>query len=137
MKKILIVDDDDTIREMLSYALAHFGHKAYKAGNGAEAIDVLRANPEIEIVILDLKMPVMTGQEVCPLIKNMRPDVEIIISSGFVDEPVLRELNNHGVKYILRKPYHLPILEEIINRCQEMSVDVSRCSVDMIKLLLR
>ncbi|MDO9288504.1 MAG: response regulator, partial [Thermodesulfovibrionales bacterium] len=85
------------------------------ASNGAEAIDVLRANPEIEIVILDLKMPVMTGREACPLIKHMRPDIEIIISSGFVDEPVLRELNNHGVKYILRKPYLLPVLEEIIN----------------------
>lgn len=115
MKKVLVVDDDDTIREVLLSALAQFGHKAYKASNGAEAIDVLRANPEIEIVILDLKMPVMTGQEVCPLIKNMRPDIEIIISSSFVDEPVLRELNDNGVKYILQKPYPLPVLEEIIN----------------------
>ena len=115
MKRVLIVDDDAAVREVLSSALTHFGHKAYKASNGAEAIDVLRANPEIEIVILDLRMPVMTGREVCPLIKNMRPDIEIIISSGFVDELVLRELNNHGVKYILHKPYPLPVLEEIIN----------------------
>lgn len=115
MKKILIVDDDDTIREVLSYAVAQFGHKVYKANNGAEAMDVLRATPEIEMVILDLKMPVMTGQEVCPLIKDMRPDIEIIISSGFVDESVLRELKDKGVKYILRKPYPLEVLEEIIN----------------------
>ncbi len=115
MKRVLIVDDDDAVREVLSSALTHFGHKAYKASNGAEAIDVLRANPEIEIVILDLRMPVMTGREVCPLIKDMRPDIEIIISSGFVDELVLRELNSHGVKYILLKPYPLPVLEEIIN----------------------
>ncbi|MBT9537009.1 MAG: response regulator, partial [Nitrospirae bacterium] len=115
MKKIHVVDDDDAVREVLSAALIHFGHEAYKASNGAEAIDVLKANPEIEIVILDLRMPVMSGQEVCPLIKNMRPDVEIIISSGFIDEPVLRELNNHGVKYILHKPYPLPVLDEIIN----------------------
>lgn len=120
MKRVLIVDDDDVVREVLSSALTHFGHEVYKAGNGAEAIDVLRANPEIEIVILDLRMPVMTGREVCPLIKNMRPDVEIIISSGFVDELVLRELNDNGVKYILRKPYTLPVLEEILNSCQEM-----------------
>lgn len=120
MKKVLVVDDDDIVREVIFLALAEFGHKAYKASNGAEAIDVLRANPEIKIVILDLKMPVMTGQEVCPLIKNMRPDVEIIISSGFVDELVLKELNDNGVKYILRKPYTLPLLEEILNSCQEM-----------------
>lgn len=122
MKKVLIADDDDTIRKALSYALTQFGYKAYKAGNGAEALEILRANPEIEVVILDLKMPVMTGHEICPLIKNMRPDIEIIISSGFVDEHAVKELNDNGVKYILRKPYPLTLLQDIINNhssCQD------------------
>ncbi|TAL22350.1 MAG: response regulator [Nitrospirae bacterium] len=115
MKNILIADDDDTIRKALSYALTQFGHKAYKAGDGAEALEILKANPEIEIVILDLKMPVMTGHEIWPLIKGMRPDIEIIISSGFVDESAVSELNNNGIKYILRKPYPLTVLQDIIS----------------------
>jgi len=121
VKKILIVDDDDTVREVLSYAILQFGHKAYKASNGAEAIEVLKANPKIEIVILDLRMPVMNGYEVCPLLKNLKPDIEIIISSAFVDETAVKELNAYGVKYILRKPYPLIQLEEIINNHPENS----------------
>ena len=123
MKRVLIVDDDAAVREVLSSALTHFGYKAYKASNGAEAIDVLKANPEIEIVILDLKMPVMNGHELCPHLKNLNPNIQIIVSSASIDEMAVKELNDLGVRCILRKPYPLKVLQEAINnhsRCYKI-----------------
>ena len=115
MKKILIADDDDTIREVLSYALSRSGCKTFKASNGVEALEILELNPEIEIVILDLKMPVMSGQELCPKLKTLKPAIEIIISSAFVDEAAEKELIDMGIKHILHKPYALTLIGEIIN----------------------
>ncbi|MBI4689331.1 MAG: response regulator [Nitrospirae bacterium] len=115
MKKVLIADDDDTIREAISYTLSVAGHKIYKAGNGAEAIEIFKLNPEIEIVILDLRMPVMDGHEACDLLKRLKPEIEIIISSAFIDEAVTKELCNCGIKHILCKPYDLTVLHEIID----------------------
>ena len=53
------------------------------ANNGAETLDVLRAGVSVSIVILDLTMPVMTGEQALPLIKAMRPEIPIVLSSGF------------------------------------------------------
>lgn len=115
MKNILIVDDEETVRSMLSHAVLKFGHKPYTAGNGAKAIELFRENPEIDIVILDLKMPGLSGQEVGLLFKNLRPDIKIIISSAYVDEQVEKELNEIGIKHILHKPYPMTKLQEIID----------------------
>ncbi len=123
MKRILIVDDDDVVRDVLSLALAEFGHMTYKASNGVKALEILRANPEVEIVILDLKMPVMNGHELCPHLKNLNPDIQIIVSSASVDEMAVKELNDLGVRCILRKPYPLKVLQEVINnysRCYKI-----------------
>ena len=123
MKNILIVDDDDTIRDVLSYALSGFGYKTFKANNGVKALEALELNPDIEIVILDLGMPVMSGQELCPRLKKLKPSLEVIVSSAFVDEITLKELHDIGVRCILRKPYPLELLNDIItdlSRCQEI-----------------
>jgi CheY-like chemotaxis protein len=115
VKSVLVVDDDDTVREVLSYAIQQFGHEVYKASNGIEAMEILGMNSGIEVVILDLRMPKMDGYDVCPMIRNLNPDIEIIISSAFVDETKLKGLNDLGVKHILRKPYPLDLLQEIID----------------------
>lgn len=114
MKNILIVDDIESIRNLLTHAVSQFGHKPYTAGNGAEAIDLFRENPEIDIVILDLRMPGISGWEAGVLLKNLKPDIEIIISSASVDEQVEKELKEMGIKHILYKPYRITELQAII-----------------------
>lgn len=121
MKKVLVADDDETIRESLSAAVSYFGHKVYLATNGAEAIEVFKANPSIGIIILDLQMPVMDGQEACIIFKKLKPDIEIIILSAYVEEKVVRELNKLGIKHIFRKPYQLTHLLEIIDNHSDCS----------------
>ena len=63
------------------------------AGNGSEALDTLRAQPDISLVVLDLTMPVMTGEQAIPLIKGIRPAVPIILSSGFSETEIARRFS--------------------------------------------
>ncbi len=114
MKNILIVDDEEAVRNILTRAVSKFGHKPCTASNGAEAIELFRETPEIDIAILDLRMHGISGQEVAILLKNLKPDIEIIISSAFVNEAVEKELNELGIKHILRKPYPMEELQKII-----------------------
>lgn len=115
MKKILVIDDDDIIKEMFSDALTQFGHEVYTAKNGSDALRVIKATPEIDIIILDLLMPVMNGQETCCQIKRLLPDVEIIVVSTFLDDVAIKELAGMGVKHFLPKPSSLKFLQDIIN----------------------
>lgn len=112
---VLIVVDDYSIREMLSHALSQFGYDTYKAQNSAEALEILRKRPQIKVVILDTGISTMDVRERCLLLKNLQPDIKIIISSTFIDETAIKELNNIGIKYILSKPYSITYLQEIIN----------------------
>lgn len=121
MKEVLVADDDETIRESLSAAVSYSGHKVYLASNGAEAIEVFKANPSIKIIILDLQMPVMDGLEACIIFKKLKPDIEIIILSAYIGKKVARELNKLGIKHILRKPYQLTHLLEIIENRPDCS----------------
>ena len=63
MSVVLVVDDDTDLRETLCDVLEAVGHATRSARNGAEALRILRADPSVDVVILDLMMPVMTGWE--------------------------------------------------------------------------
>lgn len=75
------------------------------ATNGAEALAILTANSEVALVILDLTMPVMTGEKAIPLIKLSRPNVPIILSSGYSEAELSRRFNSAGISAFLQKPY--------------------------------
>jgi PAS domain S-box-containing protein len=102
---ILVVDDEETIRKVASAALKSRGMHVLVAQNGSEALEVLGAQPTIAAVILDLKMPVMTGEEALPLIQAMRPDLPVIISSGFSEVEITRRFESCGIASVLSKPY--------------------------------
>lgn len=117
MKNILIVDDEESIRDMLAHTISLFGHKPYTASNGAEAIDILLRKPDIDIVLLDLVMPGMNGYEVGNALKNLKPDIDIIISSATAINTAEKRLDALGVRHILHKPYPLTELQRIIDEC--------------------
>lgn len=115
MKNILIVDDEDLVRDLLCHAVSLCGHKAYNAANGLEAIEILKRQPNIDIVILDLIMPGISGQETAFHIKNLKPDVEIIISSASISRKDVMEFKKLGINNILQKPYSMTDLQAIIS----------------------
>ena len=102
---ILLVDDEAVVRKLGAMALRTRGFNVLLASDGSEALDVLRTEPAISAVILDLTMPVMTGEEALPLMKTMRPDLPIILSSGFSETELLRRFKALGITGVLSKPY--------------------------------
>ena len=104
---VLVVDDELTVRNTATTALEHRGFRVLVATNGAEALEVLRSEPSISVVLLDLTMPVMTGEQAIPLIKAMRPSLPIILSSGFGETEISNRFASSGIADFLQKPYSL------------------------------
>ncbi|MCU1273021.1 MAG: Chemotaxis protein methyltransferase CheR, partial [Bryobacterales bacterium] len=80
---ILVVDDEETVRMVAKRALEHCGYKVVTAEHGQQAIEILASHPEITAVVLDLAMPVMTGDQAAVHLRTQRPDLPIILSSGY------------------------------------------------------
>jgi signal transduction histidine kinase len=118
--KILIVDDDQTIREMLIEALTQDQQKSYlieEATNGIEA-SIKLGTYRPDLLILDLFMPEMDGLEVCRIIKNEAElsDMKVIITTGYPDPAKLNEIARLGFTNVILKPFNLPELVKEVER---------------------
>ncbi|MGA7579563.1 MAG: response regulator [Desulfobaccales bacterium] len=82
MKKILVADDEMSIRLLYSEELKEEGYEVYMASNGREALEVVDKIP-LDLVILDIKMPEMDGIEALRQIKEKRPDLPVVLSTAY------------------------------------------------------
>lgn len=108
---VLVVDDEDLIREVTQTVLQKYGFTTVAASSGEEALDVFRTNQDrVSIAILDRMMPGMSGESVAEFIHGLAPHVAIFLSTGLVTEDSLLEkqeqLRQSGVRAVLRKPYN-------------------------------
>ncbi len=108
---VLVVEDEDDIREMLGEILISSGYKVLLAVDGTEAVKLYAENPaEIKLVITDIMMPQMDGMILTRTLKKLNPDLDMIISTAFeggkLSEKKFDELDRMDVKTILKKPYH-------------------------------
>ncbi len=89
MATILVADDEEMVRNLVCSILHKEGHRYFEAANGLEAVALFRSNARlIDLVITDLRMPVMGGVEAIARIRETRADVPIICITGFTDERV-------------------------------------------------
>jgi two-component system cell cycle sensor histidine kinase/response regulator CckA len=103
---VLVVDDEEMVRRVASAGLEGAGFTVLSATNGAEAVQAVQSNIAVSLVILDLTMPVMTGAQAIPLIKSSRPDLPIILSSGYSADEVYRRVSSLAISGFLQKPYN-------------------------------
>jgi PAS domain S-box-containing protein len=105
---ILIVDDDQMVIDVTRSLLESLGYAALTAMNGQEAIDIaLRHEGDIAVVLLDLRMPVMTGGEALPELKRIRPDTKVILSSGYEHDSRADALLESGASAFVQKPFNM------------------------------
>jgi YesN/AraC family two-component response regulator len=112
--KILLVDDDKEFREEFREYFDDF--EFIEAGNGKEALETLRKPNEIDLVILDVRMPGMDGLEVLSRIKEIAPDVGIIISTGYSTKDTAIEAFRKQADNYLEKPLNIEATREIIDK---------------------
>lgn len=106
MATILIIDDDDLLRNVLAKALGYAGHTVVQAADGAQGLDLFRATP-VDLVLTDLVMPVQEGVETILQLRRDSPDMPIIAMSGGVSNSklYLEIAAKVGAKRILAKPF--------------------------------
>lgn len=117
--RILVVDDEIRMRESVRDLLQAYGYSSLIAANGYVALDILRTHP-IELILLDLNMPEVTGLEFLDLVKEEFPDIDVVIISGEATFANATEALRQGVSDFLRKPYSpvelLGIVENVLKK---------------------
>ncbi|UZF95607.1 response regulator [Bosea sp. NBC_00550] len=111
---ILLVDDDPLVSMGTAAMLEDLGHTVVEVNSGAKALDALLENERIDLVITDHSMPGMTGAELARRIRASRPELPIILASGYAEIP-----DNEGLEDLLRlgKPFAQSQLTSAIERC--------------------
>ncbi len=103
---LLVVDDEDLVLNVAANMLEKLGYTVLKAHNGAEAIDIFKAQrDEIQMLVLDIIMPGMNGGEVYDKIKAINPDVKVLLSSGYSVDGQAIELLERGCEGFVQKPF--------------------------------
>jgi len=103
---VLIVDDDDTVRNLAQEVLRSHGYRTITAEDGHQALDLFLArHEEISLVLLDLLMPNMGGEETYDGLAKIRSDVKVILCSGYSENDTIQGLLQSGICHFLQKPY--------------------------------
>jgi PAS domain S-box-containing protein len=114
---VLIVDDEDLIREVLYDTLESAGYTVLAAEDGAEGLRMYNQFMNtIALVITDIGMPKMSGSTFIKKLKEINPDVKVIVSSGFMDSSAREQMGNLGVDAILTKPYKFATIHATVRK---------------------
>jgi CheY-like chemotaxis protein len=115
--RILVIDDEADVRDALVDMLREQHHEVVSAADGAEGLERFRAGT-FDLVLTDLAMPGISGWQVARAVKASRPDVPIVLVTGWGVELSPAELRMHGVDQVMTKPFRLPEVLEVVATCR-------------------
>ncbi|HTK38214.1 MAG TPA: sigma-54 dependent transcriptional regulator [Pyrinomonadaceae bacterium] len=118
MSNILIVDDEQSYRQLLSLVFEPDGHVIRTASNGLEALDVLQAEP-VDVIISDVKMPDMDGIEMLRAVRETLPDLGVIFMTAFASVETAREAFKLGADDFIQKPFDVEELKLLVKKTLE------------------
>ena len=122
--RVLVVDDDHGVRDLVARMGERLGLQMELSADGHEALKRFRATPEgFDLVLLDLSMPKLSGEEVCAGIREQRPHMPVVFMSGYSSLDVLRRTKHVGSTLILEKPFSMAAFRSVI--IEAMAVDPS------------
>jgi CheY-like chemotaxis protein len=105
--RILLVDDDELIRLSLPAMLQALGHEVHTEEGGLEALASLEAGLEVDLVILDLTMPGLSGAETLPRMLALRPGLPVLLSTGYADQEIKHLMADRPNVGVIWKPFSL------------------------------
>jgi len=124
MSKVLIVDDEEKFRTSIAQRLTLRDIENINTDNGEDAIKLIRSDFDIDVVLLDLKMPKMSGDQVLKEIKGFRPELQVIILTGHGSLDSAMEIGRLEAYSYLEKPCELDELVKIIEEAREDKIHV-------------
>jgi len=116
-ESILLVEDDEGVKNFALSALSDFGYKVYTANNGKEAIELIKSEKiKIDLLFTDMIMPDMNGKELSQKLKKIIPELYILFASGYVDNNLLKSGELDKNINFLQKPYSINVLLKKIRK---------------------
>ncbi len=113
--QILLVDDEESVRAVGTMMLQELGYEVLTAVDGREALKLFEAHRQtIRLVLMDLTMPHMGGEEAFRELRRLDPEVKVIISSGYNEQEVAQRFVGKGLAGFLQKPYRINVLREAL-----------------------
>jgi len=114
--KVLLIDDDETVRSVGRRMLEKMGVTVITADDGRHGVEVFKKNmQDVSCVLLDLTMPHMNGEEAYKELRRLKPDVKVILSSGYSETEIATRFAGMGLAGYLHKPYDKATLREAIS----------------------
>lgn len=118
--KILVMDDEPVIREVLGEMLTYIGYSVMAAGDGAETIELyeraLSQSEPFDAVIMDLTIPGgMGGKEAVSQLLKLDPKIKAIVSSGYSNDPIMASFDKHGFAGVVSKPYRMEEISKVLH----------------------
>jgi two-component system, cell cycle sensor histidine kinase and response regulator CckA len=103
---------------VLERILLQRGYKVLKASDGEKALEIYRCHDQtIDVVLLDIGLPKVSGRDVLLEIKNNNPDAKVIVASGYLEPELKAQVDRAGVNHFLHKPY---MLDEVVKAVQSV-----------------
>ena len=117
---ILVIEDEEPVMEISRAILEKLGYRVLEARTGQEAIDVVKTfDGHIDLALLDILLPDMSGNDIYPLIMEARPDLKVIVFSGYSIDGPAREILNAGAENFIQKPLTIAALSEKLKKTLE------------------
>jgi len=114
---VLVVDDEEMVRDVARRMLEREGIQVVSAIDGSDAVRIFRQHAdEIALVLMDLTMPEMDGEQAFHAIRAIQPDAVVVLSSGFSETDAAKRLRRHGLAGFIRKPYTRKVLLNEVSR---------------------
>ena len=119
--RVLIMDDEEIVRDIAGKMLSHLGYDVAVTKEGREAIELYKkakeAGKPFDVVIMDLTIQGgMGGKEAIEELLGIDPEAKVIVSSGFSNDPIMANFMEYGFKGVVAKPYKLKELSEVVHK---------------------
>ena len=118
--RILVVDDEELVREMLVHFLEGKGYQVLAAADGTRALEMFRRQ-RVDLVLSDVYMPGLSGLQLLIAIKELDPRVPVVLISGRGEVPTVVEALKAGAENFLTKPLDLELLERVVERSLQLA----------------
>ncbi len=118
-ERVLVIDDEEHVGEVIAGMLTDLGYEVTTVQSGKAAIDLLKKKKRFDLIVLDMNMPTMGGRETFYKLKELHPDVRVVISTGYSNTSLDGSPLRQAVDGVLQKPYQLEDLSHAVRTALE------------------